>query len=216
MAAPSWRISGSRGPGLGGGPGCQTSGLSTYRHARRIQLMPAPRSRSRRSLRRAALSRSFPLITTSFASRSTSTCWTPGTALTSARRRCLPRGRHTRRRRNLRDRRRGRRQRLASEAGATAGFWRRVWSVYGAQRSQPVATGGKWASRGDGSNTRKALPWVATSCRDPKMVRRGSSIVSRDLGSRLAFRGLARERERASTTCAPLILQGIDHPWRDV
>src|SRR5919198_6697325 len=155
MAAPSWRISGSRGPGLGGGSSSclhLVAGLVDRCDERGVVEVVS-------------------VITTSFASRSTSTCWTPGTALTSARRRCLPRGRHTRRRRNLRDRRRGRRQRLASEAGATAGFWRRVWSVYGAQRSQPVATGGKWASRGDGSNTRKALPWVATSCRDPKMVR---------------------------------------------
>src|SRR6266545_6813929 len=39
------------------------------------------------------------------------------------------------------------------------------WSVYGAERSQPVATGGKWRGREDRSNRRKALPWVATGCR---------------------------------------------------
>jgi catechol 2,3-dioxygenase-like lactoylglutathione lyase family enzyme len=47
-----------------------------------------------------------------------------------------------------------------------------VWSVYGAERSQPVATGGRWDDLESGSDTRKPLPWVATSCPDPKMVRR--------------------------------------------
>src|SRR6266511_3027686 len=46
-----------------------------------------------------------------------------------------------------------------------------VWSVYGAERSQPVATGGRWDDLESGSDTRKPLPWVATSCPDPKMVR---------------------------------------------
>ncbi len=39
-----------------------------------------------------------------------------------------------------------------------------VWSVYGAERSQPVATGGRWDDLESGSDTRKPLPWVATSC----------------------------------------------------
>jgi catechol 2,3-dioxygenase-like lactoylglutathione lyase family enzyme len=51
-----------------------------------------------------------------------------------------------------------------------------VWSVYGAERSQPVATGGRWDDLESGSDTRKPLPWVATSCPDPKMVRRGSTV----------------------------------------
>src|SRR5829696_10293482 len=38
------------------------------------------------------------------------------------------------------------------------------WSLYGAQRSQRVATGGKWDGRKNGSNRRKPLPWLATSC----------------------------------------------------
>jgi len=39
---------------------------------------------------------------------------------------------------------------------------RRGWSVYGAERSQLVATGGKWSGRENSSNRRKPLPWVAT------------------------------------------------------
>jgi hypothetical protein len=52
-------------------------------------------------------------------------------------------------------------------------FRRRGWSVYGAQRSQPVATGGKCASPENGSNKPKPLPPVATSCRSERLVRRG-------------------------------------------
>src|SRR6266516_35687 len=51
-----------------------------------------------------------------------------------------------------------------------------VWSVYGAERSQPVATGGRWDDLESGSDTRKPLPWVATSCPDPKMVSRASAV----------------------------------------
>jgi hypothetical protein len=54
-------------------------------------------------------------------------------------------------------------------------FRRRGWSVYGAQRSQPVATGGKCASPENGSNKPKPLPPIATSCRSERMVRRGST-----------------------------------------
>jgi hypothetical protein len=49
------------------------------------------------------------------------------------------------------------------------------WSLYGAQRSQPVATGGKWDGPSNGSDKRKPLPWVATSCLSRSMVRRGST-----------------------------------------
>jgi hypothetical protein len=45
-----------------------------------------------------------------------------------------------------------------------------VWSVYGAKRAQPVATGRKWDSRANGSNKPKPLPLVATSCRSERMV----------------------------------------------
>src|SRR5438046_7895208 len=52
----------------------------------------------------------------------------------------------------------------------------RGWSIYGAERSQPVATGGKWVGPENGSDERKPLPWVATSCRSERMVRRGSTV----------------------------------------
>jgi hypothetical protein len=42
------------------------------------------------------------------------------------------------------------------------GFRRRRWSIYGAERSQPAATGGKWDSPEKGKNKRKPLPPVAT------------------------------------------------------
>lgn len=39
-----------------------------------------------------------------------------------------------------------------------------LWSPYGAQRLQPVAIGGKCDAPQDGSDKRKPLPWLATSC----------------------------------------------------
>jgi hypothetical protein len=39
------------------------------------------------------------------------------------------------------------------------------WSGYGAERSQPVATGGKCNAVETRRNRPKPLPWVATSCR---------------------------------------------------
>ena len=50
------------------------------------------------------------------------------------------------------------------------------WSINGAERSQSVATGGKWDGAENGRERRKPLPRVATGCRDPKMVRRGSTV----------------------------------------
>src|SRR6266508_4334121 len=38
------------------------------------------------------------------------------------------------------------------------------WSLYGAPWLQPAATGSKSEARGNGSNRRKPLPWVATGC----------------------------------------------------
>jgi hypothetical protein len=52
----------------------------------------------------------------------------------------------------------------------------KVWSIYGAERAQPMATGRKWDGRENGSNARKPLPWVATGCRSGRMVRRGSTV----------------------------------------
>jgi hypothetical protein len=50
------------------------------------------------------------------------------------------------------------------------------WSLYGAQRSQPVATGSKRDGAENGSLKRKPLPSVATSCPSRSMVRRGSTV----------------------------------------
>jgi hypothetical protein len=65
-----------------------------------------------------------------------------------------------------------------------AGYFRDVattgngsWSLYGAERSQPAATGRKSDGGKNGPNRRKPLPWVATGCLRCSMVRRvdGSS-----------------------------------------
>jgi hypothetical protein len=52
------------------------------------------------------------------------------------------------------------------------------WSLYGAgaQRLQPVATGGKCESAGNGSDNRKPVPWAATDCLRRSMVRRESTV----------------------------------------
>jgi hypothetical protein len=44
------------------------------------------------------------------------------------------------------------------------------WSLYGAQRAQPVASGGKWNGFENGSNKPKPLPQVATGCLRRSMV----------------------------------------------
>jgi hypothetical protein len=43
--------------------------------------------------------------------------------------------------------------------------------VCGAERSQPMATGGKSPGVENGSITQDPLPWVATSCRSERMAR---------------------------------------------
>ena len=57
------------------------------------------------------------------------------------------------------------------------------WSLYGAQRSQPVATGSKRDGAENGSLKRKPLPSVATSCLSRSMVRRGSTVRVRQRAS---------------------------------
>ena len=83
----------------------------------------------------------------------------------------------------LRPRPHPRRTRGAARAGLSAailtlvvrtGNWGR--SLYGAQRSQLVATRRKCNGRGSRSNTGKPLPWVATGCLRRSMVRRGSTV----------------------------------------
>src|SRR4029453_12992478 len=41
----------------------------------------------------------------------------------------------------------------------------KIWSTYGAERSQPVETGGKWERPENGEIRPKPLPPVATVCR---------------------------------------------------
>jgi hypothetical protein len=60
------------------------------------------------------------------------------------------------------------------------------WSLYGAQRLQPVATSGKCDAAGNGSDKRKPLPWVATDCLRRSMVRRGSTVRVRQRASQKA------------------------------
>jgi hypothetical protein len=54
----------------------------------------------------------------------------------------------------------------------------RGWSVYGAERLQPVATGGKCGNVKNGSDSRKPLPWVAINCRSNAMVGGGRRFES--------------------------------------
>jgi hypothetical protein len=65
---------------------------------------------------------------------------------------------------------------LSGDYGLVVSAGNERWSTYGAQRSQPVAIGGKWNARESGSKRRKPLPWVATSCLRRSMVRRGSTV----------------------------------------
>src|SRR6266536_1459015 len=69
------------------------------------------------------------------------------------------------------------------------------WSLYGAERSQPVVTGGKWDGRENGSDLRKPLLWVATSCRRDRMVSRASAVGCHPL------REVPSLRRRGSTHC---------------
>jgi hypothetical protein len=58
------------------------------------------------------------------------------------------------------------------------------WSVYGAKRTQPLASGGKCGGLEKGSNKPKPLPRVATRRRGDRMVRRGSTVRVRQRASR--------------------------------
>jgi hypothetical protein len=57
-----------------------------------------------------------------------------------------------------------------------AGADTRTWSICGAERSQPGATGRESGNRQNGLDRRKPLPCVATGCRSERMVRRGSAV----------------------------------------
>jgi hypothetical protein len=62
-----------------------------------------------------------------------------------------------------------------------------AWSIYGAERAQPVAIGGKWEGPKNGKIRPNPLPWVATSCQKGRMVRRGSTVRVRQRASRNAL-----------------------------
>jgi len=49
---------------------------------------------------------------------------------------------------------------------------RRGWSIYGAQRAQPVATGGKWDTLENGSNRPIGNRWQPTATVSERMVKR--------------------------------------------
>jgi hypothetical protein len=50
------------------------------------------------------------------------------------------------------------------------------WSVYGAERAQPVATGGKWDDPENRSNKPIRNQWQPTATVSQRMVRRGSTV----------------------------------------
>src|ERR1700682_6138483 len=62
-----------------------------------------------------------------------------------------------------------------------------AWSIYGAQRAQPVATGGKWDTLENGSKKPIGNPWQPTATVPERMVRRGSTV-------RVRQRALQRRR----------------------
>jgi hypothetical protein len=53
-------------------------------------------------------------------------------------------------------------------------FMARRWSTYGAKRAQPMATGGKSSCGENRKKKPNPLPWVATSCRCNRMLRKRS------------------------------------------
>ena len=103
------------------------------------------------------------------------------------------------------ERRRARPHCPKRESVVRAGHLKR-WSLYGAQRSQPVAIGRKCDSRENGSDSRKPLPWVATSFRGPKMVRRGSPV-------RVRKRALQKRRKSALFLSPKLARSSVRRTW---
>jgi hypothetical protein len=77
------------------------------------------------------------------------------------------------------------------------GAGNRGWSIYGAERSQPVAITGKWDGRKNGSDKREPLPSIATGCLSRHMVRRGSTV-------RVRQRALQRPRKTTLLLYLPL------------
>jgi hypothetical protein len=90
-----------------------------------------------------------------------------------------------------------------------------AWSLYGAQRSQLVATGRKWEGAENGSLKRKPLPRVATRCLSRSMVRRGSTVRARQRASAsyLLKRPFETQLEAAQSSSIALA-QGIG--WLEI
>src|SRR5438132_10774051 len=68
------------------------------------------------------------------------------------------------------------RGRTAPERLSPSGIGPQGWSIYGAQRAQPVATGGKWPTPENGSNRPIGNRWQPTATVSQRMVRRGSTV----------------------------------------
>jgi len=64
------------------------------------------------------------------------------------------------------------------------------WSIYGAKRAQPVASGHKWERPKDGANRPFGSRWQPTATVSERMVRRGSTV-------RVRQRALQRRRALA-------------------
>jgi hypothetical protein len=85
----------------------------------------------------------------------------------------------------------------------------RGWSIFGAERSQPVATGRKWELSKDGFNKPKPLPPVATSCRSGRMVRVHSLPVMEGVTSLAPQREVeSREPEGQQDSASTLATRG--------
>jgi hypothetical protein len=81
-----------------------------------------------------------------------------------------------------------------------------AWSIYGAKRAQPVATGRKCDRRINGSNRPIGNQWQPTATVSERMVRRGSTVRVRQRASRNPRNQaiLARGRSRAGVDGGPL------------
>jgi hypothetical protein len=79
-----------------------------------------------------------------------------------------------------------------------------VWSGYGAERSQPVATGGNWRPRRPLKEA-KTVAVVATGCRGHNMVGRGRRFES--------VRGLSKPRERGFHFRLTCSLSSVRRVW---
>ncbi len=68
-----------------------------------------------------------------------------------------------------------------------------AWSIYGAKRAQPVATGRKSKGRENGSNRPIGNRWQPTATVPERMVRRGSTVRVRQRASGSYSAGVGRQ-----------------------